>query len=221
MRFHPPRHVYRPVKTVATEVRATVRWFDLERGFGFVSPEGGAAEAFLPAALVEAAGRRSLPEGVTLTVDLAEGERGPQVSRIYKFDFSTAVAEPAAGRGRGDRGDRGGAGPRREPRGPAKERGRPQKTQDRRGPPAGRADTGAAKGAAEGATEGTVEGTVKWYDEKKGFGFVGVEDGGRDVFVHATALERSGVGPLAEGEKVVVKLRAGEKGREAVEVRKG
>lgn len=212
MRFHPPRHVYRPVKTVATEVRATVRWFDLERGFGFVSPEGGSAEAFLPAALVEAAGRRSLPEGVTLTVDLAEGERGPQVSRIYKFDFSTAVAEPAAGRGRGERA----AGPRREPRGPAKERGRPQKTPDRRGPPAGRAATG----AAEGATEGTVEGTVKWYDEKKGFGFVGVEDGGRDVFVHATALERSGVGPLAEGEKVVVTLRAGEKGREAVEVRK-
>lgn len=208
MRFHPPRHVYRPVKTVATEIRATVRWFDLERGFGFVSPEGGSAEAFLPAALVEAAGRRSLPEGVTLTVDLAEGERGPQVSRIYKFDFSTAAAEPSAGRGRADRK----AGPRREPRGPAKERARPPRptpdrpSLDRTGPPA-------ASGQA-------LEGTVKWYDQKKGFGFIGVEDGGRDVFVHASALERAGVGALAEGEKVLVTTRDGEKGREAVEVRK-
>jgi CspA family cold shock protein len=203
MRFHPPRHVYRPVKTVATEIRATVRWFDLERGFGFVSPEGGSAEAFLPAALVEAAGRRSLPEGVTLTVDLVEGERGPQVSRIYKFDFSTAVADPSAGRGRADRG----AGPRREPRGPVKESVRPREARpDRKGRPA-------SSGPA-------LEGTVKWYDQKKGFGFIGVDDGGRDVFVHVSVLERAGVRTLAEGEKVLVTTRDGEKGREAVDVRR-
>ncbi|MGI9353226.1 MAG: cold-shock protein [Rhizobiaceae bacterium] len=45
-------------------------------------------------------------------------------------------------------------------------------------------------------------GTVKFYNSQKGFGFIQPEDGGSDVFVHATALERSGVTGLVEGQKV-------------------
>lgn len=45
-------------------------------------------------------------------------------------------------------------------------------------------------------------GTVKFYNDSKGFGFIQPEDGGRDVFVHATALERAGIRGLAEGMKV-------------------
>ncbi len=45
-------------------------------------------------------------------------------------------------------------------------------------------------------------GTVKFYNDQKGFGFIQPEDGTNDVFVHATALERSGVSGLAEGQKV-------------------
>jgi len=45
-------------------------------------------------------------------------------------------------------------------------------------------------------------GTVKFYNDQKGFGFIAPEDGGSDVFVHATALERAGLSGLREGQKV-------------------
>ena len=45
-------------------------------------------------------------------------------------------------------------------------------------------------------------GTVKFYNSQKGFGFIQPDDGGKDVFVHATALERAGIRNLVEGQKV-------------------
>ncbi len=45
-------------------------------------------------------------------------------------------------------------------------------------------------------------GTVKWYNETKGYGFIQPDNGGKDVFVHATALERAGIRGLREGQKV-------------------
>lgn len=45
-------------------------------------------------------------------------------------------------------------------------------------------------------------GTVKFYNSQKGFGFIEPEDGGKDVFVHATALESSGISGLSDGQKV-------------------
>ena len=45
-------------------------------------------------------------------------------------------------------------------------------------------------------------GTVKWFNSQKGFGFIQPDDGGKDVFVHATALERAGLRGLVEGQKV-------------------
>ena len=47
-----------------------------------------------------------------------------------------------------------------------------------------------------------AKGTVKWFNDAKGFGFI-AQDGGKDVFVHATALERAGMRSLAEGQKVM------------------
>ncbi|MDX2316891.1 MAG: cold-shock protein [Hyphomicrobiaceae bacterium] len=46
------------------------------------------------------------------------------------------------------------------------------------------------------------KGTVKFYNDQKGFGFIEPEDGSKDVFVHATALERAGISGLSEGQKV-------------------
>ena len=45
-------------------------------------------------------------------------------------------------------------------------------------------------------------GTVKFYNDQKGFGFIQPDDGGKDVFVHATALERAGMRGLVEGQKI-------------------
>lgn len=48
-----------------------------------------------------------------------------------------------------------------------------------------------------------TKGTVKFYNSNKGFGFIAPENGGKDVFVHATALERAGLSGLSEGQKVL------------------
>ena len=50
-------------------------------------------------------------------------------------------------------------------------------------------------------------GTVKWYNEIKGYGFIQPDGGGKDVFVHATALERAGMRGLREGQKVAYELQ--------------
>ena len=49
-------------------------------------------------------------------------------------------------------------------------------------------------------------GTVKWFNDQKGFGFIQPQDGGNDVFVHISAVERSGLGSLTEGQKVSFEL---------------
>ena len=51
-------------------------------------------------------------------------------------------------------------------------------------------------------------GTVKWYNDQKGYGFIQPDSGGKDVFVHATALERAGLRGLAEGQKVSYDVEA-------------
>jgi CspA family cold shock protein len=51
-------------------------------------------------------------------------------------------------------------------------------------------------------------GTVKFYNGQKGYGFIAPDDGGKDVFVHATALERAGMRDLSEGEKVSFEVEA-------------
>jgi CspA family cold shock protein len=62
-------------------------------------------------------------------------------------------------------------------------------------------------------------GTVKWFNTEKGFGFIARDSGGKDVFVHISALERSGLPALNEGERVVVDVVEGRKGLEAARVR--
>ena len=49
-------------------------------------------------------------------------------------------------------------------------------------------------------------GTVKWFNAQKGFGFIAPDDGGGDAFVHISAVERSGIGSLGEGQKVGFEL---------------
>ena len=59
-------------------------------------------------------------------------------------------------------------------------------------------------------------GTVKWFNTTKGFGFIQPDDGGKDVFVHVSAVERSDLGRLSEGQKVGYEIERDRKtGRES------
>ena len=57
-------------------------------------------------------------------------------------------------------------------------------------------------------------GTVKWFNATKGYGFIAPEDGGKDVFVHISAVERSGLTGLADDQKVSFDLEEGRDGRQ-------
>ena len=64
-----------------------------------------------------------------------------------------------------------------------------------------------------------MEGTVKWFNRTKGFGFITPSDGGRDVFVHSTAIQGEGYKSLSEGDRVEFEVTQGEKGPQASNVR--
>jgi len=76
-------------------VRATVKWFNPEKGFGFVSPAYGTPDAFLHAKVVQSAGVMELPPGSTVTCAIVAGMKGPQVTRLLEVDTSTATPTPA------------------------------------------------------------------------------------------------------------------------------
>jgi CspA family cold shock protein len=266
MRFNAPRHSFQQQTPVAEKIKAIVKWFDPNKGFGFVAPEDGSPDAFLPASAVTAVGHDRLPEGTTVVVDLVQSQKGNQVSRIYDVDVSTASPRPrrddagrpgpragtaprsSYGNDRGgygnDRGgygndhgygnDRGGYGNDRGGYGGGNDRGgygndrggygggndRGGYGNDRGGYGNDRSYGGGSRGgygASSGSAE-EVEGTVKWFNTTKGFGFVAPDNGGKDVFVHVTAVERSGVGPLAENQRVRMKVQQGQKGLEAVSI---
>ena len=79
----------------------------------------------------------------------------------------------------------------------------------------GRPGGGGGRERPDPATATEVEGTVKWFNPDKGFGFVVCEDGGKDVFVHVSVVERAGLRGLDEGQRLAMKVVKTQKGREA------
>jgi CspA family cold shock protein len=61
----------------------------------------------------------------------------------------------------------------------------------------------------------TIEGAIKWFEPDKGYGFIAPDGGGKDVFIHITALRRSGVAVLEAGQRVRAEVVDGKKGQEA------
>ena len=64
-----------------------------------------------------------------------------------------------------------------------------------------------------------AEGTVKWFNESKGFGFISLDDGSKDVFVHHSAIQMEGFKTLTEGQRVQFEVVQGTKGPAAEKVR--
>ncbi len=166
------------------EAEATVKWFNPEKGFGFVALADGTGDAFLHANALQAAGHQSVSPGATLRVRVGQGQKGRQVSQVISVDESTAQPVRAGG------GPGMGMGPR--PPRPARAPRRP-------------VDLSSAV---------EMTGVVKWYNAEKGFGFITPPGGGKDVFVHASALEEAGLPPLQEGQAVRMNVVQGAKGPE-------
>lgn len=79
------------------QVRATVKWFHADKGYGFLELEDGSADLFCHISAVEASGRDVLLQGAAVTCSIVQGDRGPQVSRIF------SVEDPVGGPGPADR----------------------------------------------------------------------------------------------------------------------
>ncbi len=80
-----------------------------------------------------------------------------------------------------------------------------------RGPP--------RRSAAPSGPASEVAGTVKWYDAGKGFGFAEAEDGQKDVFIHASVVEKAGLRDLAEAQRIVMQVVSEPRGRKALSLR--
>src|SRR5215204_6727843 len=93
------------------EIEATVKWFNPEKGFGFVEMADGSGDAFLHVRVVETAGQTEMQPGTKLVIRTAQGQKGPQVTEILEVDASTAEpARPRFGGGGGGGGGFGGGG---------------------------------------------------------------------------------------------------------------
>jgi cold shock protein len=174
-------------------VEAKVKWFNSAKGFGFVTMTDGSPDAFLPMAVLRRAGYDNVGEGAVLVCEIGPGAKGPLVLNVLNVDESQVVSSPP--RGRGDR-DGGGYGGGRDNYG-------------------GGRDNYSNRDSGSGGASQSLEGAVKWFEPDKGYGFISPDGGGKDIFIHVTALRRSGVETLGAGQRVRVDVVEGRKGLEA------
>ena len=220
--------------------QGTVRWFDADRGFGFLAPEDGSPDVFVHASeIVGDGGAKVLREGQAVVFEVGENDRGPQALRVrVTADAAAGSAvgllgtvnwyEPGKGYGFASP-DGGGAdifvhSSAIVTGGVVTEGQRVAflVVEGERGPQAGHViplGAGAGLPAADGTADGGdgadgADGTVAWYDEGKGFGFIAPDGGGDDVFVHVRALAE-GLTWLTEGDRVAYELVQGDKGPQA------
>ena len=76
------------------ETRGKVKWFNPEKGFGFVSPADGSPDVFLHVSALKQAGLQDAPEGSTIVCEVGQGRKGVQVLRVITLDTTTAVERP-------------------------------------------------------------------------------------------------------------------------------
>jgi len=176
---------------VVGEGTGVVKFFNAQKGFGFVVRDDGGEDVFVHISAVEQAGLTGLAEGQPLGFTLVD--RGGRISATeLKIDGEPmpvqerAPREPREGGfGGGDRGPRGGAG-------------------------------GGFGGAPQRQLTGEkATGTVKFFNAMKGFGFIQRDDGQPDAFVHISAVERAGMGGLNEGDRLQFEIEVDRRGKHA------
>ncbi|MGX7951399.1 cold-shock protein [Tsuneonella sp. HG249] len=163
--------------------KGTVKFFNGQKGFGFIAQESGGEDVFVHISAVERAGLAGLGEGQELEFNLVD--RGGKISAQDLQIVGDVVPVTDRGPPREDRGgDRGGFG--------------------------GGAGAGAPRRELTGEK---ATGTVKFFNSMKGFGFLVRDDGQPDAFVHISAVERSGLSGLNEGEKYEFDLEVDRRGK--------
>ena len=163
-----------PAQVVGTG-KGTVKFFNGQKGFGFIQQDGGGEDVFVHISAVERAGLEGLGEGQELEFNLVD--RGGKVSAQDLQIVGDVVPVEARSADRPDRGGERGGAPQRELTG-------------------------------EKAT-----GTVKFFNAMKGFGFLVRDDGQPDAFVHISAVERSGLSAINEGERYEFDLEVDRRGK--------
>jgi CspA family cold shock protein len=158
-------------------VRASVKWFNPEKGFGFVELSDQSGDAFLHANVVQRSGqaKSELKPQTILQVRVGAGRKGPQVTEITAIEGGESIGSGI-------------------PAHDTHTSGEPLATSDR------------------------IAGTVKWYSPERGFGFVTLDGSGRDVFMHASALQRSGLTNLAGRQRVTIEVTEDRKGPKVLTV---
>ena len=171
--------------------KGVVKFFNAQKGFGFIQVDDRPDDVFVHISAVEMAGLSGLAEGQPLEFSLVD--RGGKVSAtdLVIDGEPMAVTDRPAPREREGGFDRGG------------DRGGFQSR-----------DSGPPRGAPQRETTGErANGTVKFFNDMKGFGFIQRDDGGEDVFVHISALERSGMGQVTQGDRLAFDIEIDRRGK--------
>ena len=174
-----------------------IKWFNRSKGFGFIVPADGTGDVFLPLAVLERSGFGDAPDGASVVFEWVQGPKGRAATQVLELDASTAQPRPPR--------EGGGGG------------GRFRQRDDGYGGGGYGGGGYGGGGGDSGATE-TLDGVVKWYDPARGFGFILPNDGGKDIFVHVTALRRSGLEGLEPGQPVRMTVAQARRGREASQI---
>lgn len=175
---------------VVGEGTGTVKFFNAQKGFGFVVRDDGGEDVFVHISAVEQAGLTGLAEGQPLGFTLVD--RGGRISatdlKIEGEPLPIKESRPPRDAGPAGGGYGGGMG----------------------------AGGGASRGGPSRQLTGErAEGTVKFFNGMKGFGFISRDDGQPDAFVHVSAVERAGMSGLNEGDRVSFELEVDNRGKTA------
>jgi CspA family cold shock protein len=163
---------------VVGEGKGVVKFFNGQKGFGFIVRDDGGEDVFVHISAVEQAGLTGLAEGQPLEFTLVD--RGGRISATdLKIEGDPLPVPERAPRPEGGAGGFGDRGPQRQ------------------------------------LTGEKASGTVKFFNAKKGFGFISRDDGQPDAFVHISAVERAGMVSLNEGDRLEFELEVDRRGKTA------